>query len=47
METATSFSAALIASLNGDVAKAATATDMAVQDMADNASVFGSSMESI
>lgn len=47
LETATSFSAALIASLNGDVTKAATTTDMAVQDMADNASVFGSSMESI
>lgn len=47
METATSFSASLIASLNGDVKKAAEATDMAVQDMADNVSVFGTSMESV
>lgn len=47
MEQATSFSASLIKSLNGDTVKAAQITDMAIQDMADNANVFGSDMASI
>ncbi len=47
MSTVTSFSASLISSLGGDTAAAAEAADAALQDMADNASVFGSDMESI
>lgn len=47
METVTSFSAALIASLGGDTLKAAQVADMAIVDMADNANKMGSSMESI
>lgn len=47
MEQATSFSASLIQSLNGDTQKAAKTTDMAITDMADNANTFGTSIESI
>lgn len=47
MEQVTSFSASLIQSLEGDTAKAADVADMAIQDMADNANTFGTSMESI
>lgn len=47
METATSFSASLINSLGGDTQKAAEITDMAIQDMADNANVFGSNISDI
>lgn len=47
METVTSFSAALIASLGGDTLKAAQVADRAIIDMADNANKMGSSMESI
>ena len=47
METVTSFSAALIASLGGDTVKAAEVADLAITDMADNANKMGSSMESI
>lgn len=47
METVTSFSAALIASLDGDTAAAANKADMAITDMSDNANKMGSSMESI
>ena len=47
METVTSFSAALVSSLDGDYAKAAEISDMAITDMADNANKMGSSMESI
>lgn len=47
METVTSFSAALIASLEGDTEKAARVADMAITDMSDNANKMGSSMESI
>ena len=47
METVTSFSAALIASLKGDTEKAARVADTAITDMADNANKMGSSMESI
>lgn len=47
METVTSFSAALISSLDGDTVKAAQIADKAIVDMADNANKMGSSMESI
>lgn len=47
METVTSFSAALISSLDGDTAKAAEIADKAITDMSDNANKMGSSMESI
>lgn len=47
METVTSFSAALISSLNGDTVKAAEVADKAIIDMSDNANKMGSSMESI
>lgn len=47
METVTSFSAALISSLNGDTVKAADIADRAIIDMSDNANKMGSSMESI
>lgn len=47
MELVTDFSASLISSLNGDTSKAAEVADMAIQDMADNANTFGTSMDSI
>ncbi len=47
METATSFAASLITSLEGDTAAAVEYADMAMRDMADNANVFGTSIESI
>jgi len=47
MTTVTSFSASLLQSLGGDTAKAATAADVAITDMADNANKMGSSMESV
>ena len=47
METATSFSAALVNSLDGDVNKAADMTDVAMRAMSDNVNVFGSDMESV
>ena len=47
METVTSFSAALISSLDGDTVKAADIADKAIIDMSDNANKMGSSMESI
>ena len=47
METVTSFSAALIQSLDGDTAAAADKANQAITDMADNANKMGSSMESI
>ena len=47
MEQATSFSASLLQSLNGDTEQASKITDMAIQDMADNMNKMGSSMESI
>ena len=47
METVTSFSAALISSLEGDTVKAAEVADKAIVDMSDNANKMGSSMESI
>lgn len=47
MEQATSFSASLISSLNGNTQKAAKITDMAIRDMSDNVNVFGSNMEDV
>ena len=47
METVTSFSAALVASLGNDYEEAARISDMAITDMADNANKMGTSMESI
>lgn len=47
METATSFSAAMIQSVGGDTKKAAEYADQAIIDMSDNANKMGSSMESI
>ncbi len=47
METATSFSAALISSLGNDVNKAADMTDIAMRAMSDNVNVFGSDMDSV
>ena len=47
METVTSFSASLLQSLDGDTKAAASAADMAITDMSDNANKLGTSMESI
>ena len=47
METVTSFSAALIGSLDGDTLAAANAADVAIRDMSDNANKMGTSMDAI
>lgn len=47
MQLATSFSASLLQSLNGDTEEAARVTDMAITDMSDNANKMGSNMEDI
>lgn len=47
MSNVTSFSASLIQSLGGDTEAAAQAANSAMEDMADNASVFGTDMEQI
>ena len=47
METVTGFSAAMINSLNGDTQEAARISDIAIQDMSDNANTFGTDMASI
>ena len=47
METVTSFSASLLQSLDGDTKAAASAADMAITDMSDNANKLGTSMEMI
>ena len=47
METITSFSASLIAGLDGDTAAAANIADRAIRDMSDNANTFGTDMQSI
>ncbi len=47
METVTGFSARLLQGLGGDTKKAAEYADMAVRDMADNANIFGTNIESI
>ena len=44
METATSFSASLLQSLNGDTAKSAEIANMAIIDMSDNANKMGTDM---
>ncbi len=47
METATSFAASLLQSVEGNTAQAAELTDMALVDMSDNANKMGTSMELI
>jgi phage-related protein len=47
METVTSFSAALISSLDGDTEAAATKADQAITDMSDNANKMGTDMSAI
>lgn len=47
MNTVTSFSASLISSLGGDVAKSAEVANMAITDMADNANKMGTDIQSI
>lgn len=47
METATSFSASLISSLEGDLDTAANMTDVAMRSMSDNANTFGTDLESV
>lgn len=47
MEQVTGVAASLIASLDGDTEAAAKAADMAIQDMSDNANVFGTDIQSI
>lgn len=47
METVTSFSAALVKSLDGDTVKAASVADKAITDMSDNANKMGSDISSI
>lgn len=47
METATSFSAAMIKSLDGDVSEAAKMTDIAMRAMSDNVNTFGTDMEAV
>lgn len=47
METATSFAAALVSSLENNTTAAANMADMAITDMADNANKMGTNIESI
>lgn len=47
MEQATGFAASLLQSVNGNTAKAAKLTDMALIDMSDNANKMGTSMDRI
>ena len=47
METVTSFSASLLASVGGDTDKAAEQANKAIVDMADNANKMGTSIEMI
>lgn len=47
METATSFSAALVNSLGGDTVKAAKQTDVAMRAISDNYNTFGGDMQTI
>lgn len=47
MEQATSFSASLLQSLDGDTAKAAESANQALIDMSDNANKFGTDIQSI
>ena len=47
MDTVTSFSASLLASLGGDTEKAADVANRAITDMSDNSNRMGTSMEMI
>ena len=47
METVTSFSGALLRSVAGDTARAAQLSDTAIQDMADQANKYGTSMQMV
>lgn len=47
LQTATGFSASLIAGLGGDTQEAARLTDVAIQDIADNANTFGTDMQTL
>lgn len=47
MESVTSFSSALIKSLDGDTQKAVEYADKAIKDMSDNANKFGTSIDTI
>lgn len=47
METVTGFSASLISSLDGDIAKAAELANQAIIDMSDNANKMGTDIEAI
>lgn len=47
METATSFAASLVSSLEGNTEQAAKSVDTALRDMADNANKMGTQMQSI
>ena len=47
MKNVTSISANLIKSLGGDTKKASEVANIAIQDMADNANTFGTSMEEV
>ena len=47
METATSFAASLLQSVNGNTQQAAKLTDMAIIDMSDNANKMGTDMQMI
>ena len=47
METATSFAASLVSSLNGNTEQAAKTVDVALRDMSDNANKMGTAMQSI
>lgn len=47
MNTVTSFSASMIASVGGDTAKAAELSNMAITDMSDNANKMGTSMDTV
>lgn len=47
METVTGFSASLLQSLGGDTVEAARLADQAIQDMSDNANIFGTDIQMI
>ena len=47
MEVATSFAASLLQSLDGDTEEAVEKTNIAIEDMADNANKMGTAIESI
>jgi len=47
METVTGFSASLLQSLGGDTVEATRLSDQAIQDMSDNANIFGTDIQMI